>query len=54
MECLLDTAEEFDLLRLVEGTNYQGVRGVIVEILSSKEGNSLSKMAHTVTSGVFG
>jgi hypothetical protein len=54
MEGLLDTGEEFNVLSFVEGAHYQGVRGVIVEILSSKEGDRLVKMAHNVTSGVFG
>jgi hypothetical protein len=54
MESLLDAGEKLNVLGFVEGAHYQGVRSVIVPIMSSKEGDRLSKMAHTVTSGVFG
>jgi hypothetical protein len=54
MKSLLKAGEEFKVLSLVEGTDYQGVRGVIMEVRSSKEGDKLAGMAHKVTSGVFG
>jgi hypothetical protein len=54
MESLLDAGEEFQVLSLVEGAHEKSVRGVVVPVISSIEGDRVSKMVHKVTSDVFG